>query len=147
MARRSAVLIAGLLTFGATTLVTPMDPVASAVVARHCTSDACTGKNPKVEGCDTDAETLTTVRATSGGPTVELRRSRTCSAAWIRFSTTATDDWKAKLDIQGHDPYVINASPSYPAYSPMVGTSKSYRACVKEYMDAHDRWACTPKWY
>ncbi|WP_242645934.1 DUF2690 domain-containing protein [Streptomyces triculaminicus] len=116
---------------------------ATAAEAAGCAGNTCTGKNPHSQGCDQGADVLDRAIPSGGGPRVELRRSKRCSAAWARFDGPANENWRAKLDIQGRKPVIIHASQSYAAYTTMVGTSSRYRACIEEYGGG---WTCT-KWH
>lgn len=115
---------------------------AEAAAPTACKGSSCTGKNPQREGCGSGAEVIDRVDPAGGGPRVELRNSTRCSAAWARIQK-ANESWRFKIEIRGGKSYFANASPSYPAYTQMVGSSNAYRACVEQYDGRGGSWSCT----
>ncbi|MFI2644797.1 DUF2690 domain-containing protein [Streptomyces sp. NPDC018610] len=115
---------------------------AEAAAPTACKSSACTGKNPQREGCGSGAQVIAKVSPAGGGPQVELRNSARCSAAWARIQK-ANSSWRFKIEIRKGHAYIANASPSYEAYTPMVGSSNAYRACVEQYDGRGGSWSCT----
>ncbi|MEV7864224.1 hypothetical protein AB0O86_37080 [Streptomyces hirsutus] len=55
-------------------------------------------------------------------------------------------NWRFKIEIRVGKSYIAHATPSYGAYTQMVGTSNAYRACVEEYDGQGGSWTCT-RWY
>ncbi|MGR4852024.1 DUF2690 domain-containing protein [Streptomyces sp. LARHCF252] len=77
-------------------------------------------EEPPREGCGSGAKVIAKVSPAGGGPRVELRNSARCSAAWARIQK-ANESWRSKIEIRGGHSYPANASPSYEAYTQMVG--------------------------
>ncbi|MFB6987051.1 DUF2690 domain-containing protein [Streptomyces sp. NPDC056304] len=117
---------------------------APADAASHCKGNACTGKNPQTQGCGADAHDVpkSTVRAPGGGPSVRLRVSNRCSAAWAR-ADKADHGWLFKIEIRQGKSYHGNPSPRAETYTAMVGTSHAYRACIQ---DVDKQWECS-RWF
>ncbi|GHB31854.1 hypothetical protein GCM10010377_22610 [Streptomyces viridiviolaceus] len=143
-ARRSAFSALATVVLASTMLSTPAMSAEAAAPAA-CRNAACTGKNPQTEGCGSGARVLDRIRPAGGGPEVQLRNSARCSAAWARIEK-ADSSWRFKIQIRGGASYTANASPSYAAYTRMVGSSNAYRACVEEYDGQGGSWSCT-KWH
>lgn len=122
-------------------LLTSTQP-AAATAPTACRGSSCTGKNPQSQGCGSGAKVIDRITPAGGGPEVELRNSTRCSAAWARIQK-ANSSWRFKLQIRGGATYTANASPSYAAYSQMVGSSNAYRACVEIYDGQGGSWSCT----
>ncbi|MFF5535911.1 DUF2690 domain-containing protein [Streptomyces cinerochromogenes] len=110
-----------------------------AVAAAGCRGNACDGRNPHTTRCDQDARNLGNPIRGEGGPAVRLRVSSRCSAAWVLIEK-GDHAWKGRIDIRGGNSYHVNATPSRPAYSLMVGTSHAYRACKQDLSDG--AWSC-----
>ncbi|MGW0816717.1 DUF2690 domain-containing protein [Streptomyces viridiviolaceus] len=143
-ARRSVFSVLATVVLASTMLSTPAMSAEAAAPAA-CKNAACTGKNPQTEGCGSGARVLDRIRPAGGGPEVQLRNSARCSAAWARIEK-ADSSWRFKIQIRGGASYTANASPSYAAYTQMVGSSNAYRACVEEYDGQGGSWSCT-KWH
>ncbi|MFJ3298998.1 DUF2690 domain-containing protein [Streptomyces bacillaris] len=122
-------------------LLAPALPAAAAAPT-SCRGSSCTGKNPQSEGCGSGARVIDRVQPAGGGPEVELRNSSRCSAAWARIQK-ANSNWRFKIEIRRGHSYTANASPSYAAYTRMVGSSNAYRACVEIYDGRGGSWSCT----
>ncbi|MFB6580788.1 DUF2690 domain-containing protein [Streptomyces sp. NPDC056402] len=122
-------------------LLAPALP-AAAEAPTSCRGSSCTGKNPQSEGCSSGARVIDRVQPAGGGPEVELRNSTRCSAAWARIQK-ANSNWRFKIEIRRGNSYTANASPSYAAYTRMVGSSNAYRACVEIYDGRGGSWSCT----
>jgi hypothetical protein len=88
---------------------------------------------------------LKRIQSAGGGPEVQLCNSTRCSAAWARIQK-ANSNWRFKIEIRDGKSYIAHATPSYEAYTQMVGTSNAYRACVEEYDGQGGNWTCT-RWY
>ncbi|MET8029152.1 DUF2690 domain-containing protein [Streptomyces avermitilis] len=141
--RRSALSAIGTAVLSSVLLLAPASSAtATAAASTACKGSSCTGKNPQREGCGSGAKVIDRVSPAGGGPRVELRNSARCSAAWARIEK-ANDSWRFKIEIRGGRSYVANASPSYPAYTQMVGSSNAYRACVEQYDGRGGSWSCT----
>ncbi|MFF8618105.1 DUF2690 domain-containing protein [Streptomyces sp. NPDC015350] len=115
---------------------------AEAAAPTACKGSSCTGKNPQGEGCGSGAKVIDRVQPAGGGPEVQLRNSARCSAAWARIQK-ANSSWRFKIQIRGGASYTASASPSYEAYTRMVGSSNAYRACVEIYDGRGGSWSCT----
>ncbi|WP_184503201.1 DUF2690 domain-containing protein [Streptomyces botrytidirepellens] len=122
-------------------LLAPVLPAAAAAPT-SCRASSCTGKNPRSEGCGPGASVIDRVRPAGGVPEVELRNSPRCSAAWARIQK-ANSNWRFKIEIRRGNSYTANASPSCPAYTLMVGSSNTYRACVEIYDGRGGSLSCT----
>ncbi|MFE2543457.1 DUF2690 domain-containing protein [Actinacidiphila glaucinigra] len=94
------------------------------------------------EGCGSGAKVIDRITPAGGGPEVELRNSTRCSAAWARIQK-ANSSWRFKIQIRGGATYAADASPSYAAYTQMVGSSNAYRASVEIYDGQGGSWSCT----
>lgn len=143
-ARRSLLSTLGSVALASALLLAPALSAEAAAPAA-CKGSACTGKNPQQEGCGSGATVLKRITPAGGGPEVQLRTSTRCSASWARIQK-ANGNWRFKIEIRGGRSYVANASPSYEAYTQMVGSSNAYRACVEEYDGQGGSWTCT-RWY
>ncbi|MEU7322655.1 DUF2690 domain-containing protein [Streptomyces griseoviridis] len=138
---RAALSAAGTAVLSCALLLAPALP-ADAAAPTACRGSACTGKNPQREGCSSGAKVIDRVSPAGGGPRVELRNSARCSAAWARIEK-ANNSWRFKVEIRAGRSYITNASPSYAAYTQMVGSSNAYRACVEQYDGGGGSWSCT----
>ncbi len=62
-------------------------PATAAHAAVGCYAGTCTGKDPSAQGCGADATTIDS--RTEGTDLLELRFSRACWAAWVRFTSAS----------------------------------------------------------
>ncbi|MGW2511066.1 DUF2690 domain-containing protein [Streptomyces scopuliridis] len=96
-----------------------------------CGGDACTGKDPEEMGCGGEfVETVAS--ATVGTALIEVRYSKTCSAAWARITQAAVGDEvriTAGGETSGQTGEVETATN---AYTPMVASpdSAGAKACA-----------------
>ncbi|MFE2036373.1 DUF2690 domain-containing protein [Streptomyces scopuliridis] len=107
-----------------------------------CGGDACTGKDPEEMGCGGEfVETVAS--ATVGTALIEVRYSKTCSAAWARITQAAVGDEvriTAGGETSGQTGEVETATN---AYTPMVASpdSAGAKACATL---ASGETGCTP---
>ncbi|MCL7376217.1 XRE family transcriptional regulator [Streptomyces sp. 35G-GA-8] len=107
-----------------------------------CGGDACTGKDPEEMGCGGEfVETVSS--ATVGTALIEVRYSKTCSAAWARITQAAVGDEvriTAGGETSGQTGEVETATN---AYTPMVASpdSAGAKACATL---ASGETGCTP---
>ncbi|MER8072720.1 XRE family transcriptional regulator [Streptomyces sp. NPDC094034] len=107
-----------------------------------CGGDACTGKDPEEMGCGGEfVETVSS--ATVGTALIEVRYSKTCSAAWARITQAAMGDEvriTAGGETSGQTGEVETATN---AYTPMVASpdSAGAKACATL---ASGETGCTP---
>jgi len=90
--------------------------------------------------CGTDAIRIASRAPGGGGPTIDLRRSRSCHAAWVRLRSRS-EGWLFALEVKNGPRYVAYGSEFFRAYTLMTGSRKPYRACIKQY--SSDTWNCT----
>jgi Protein of unknown function (DUF2690) len=112
-----------------------LNPTSSAAPSAQdeaaCKGESCTGEDPRIYGCDKDADDL---ESTLGPVKVQLRYSRACEAAWARVSTSSSSytPWiEAAITLGGHPVrhYPINGGSWY---SPMVSFHYWVRACLTD---------------
>lgn len=88
---------------GAALLVAGLPVVTAAPAqAASCSRGTCTGKDPKATGCSSSGVT-TLDEFTDGGFRVELRYSRTCHAAWTRWTVASQLNISRDVYIRRYD--------------------------------------------
>ncbi|MFE3327709.1 XRE family transcriptional regulator [Streptomyces sp. NPDC059176] len=94
-------------------------------VGVKCSGADCTGQDPESMGCGGQFAT-TAARATVGRTVVEVRYSKTCSAAWARITEAKTGD---KVQISAADAEQNGlVSADKDAYTPMVAVAAESEA-------------------
>jgi hypothetical protein len=116
----------------------------AAAASTRCKGSSCSNKDPQSMGCGKDARTIDKIKPGGGGPTVQLRRSSNCRAAWARLASKAGNWWIFRLEVKNGPYYIAYGSPNLKAYTRMSGSTRLYRACIKQY--ASDTWDCT-RWH
>ncbi|MGW7259540.1 DUF2690 domain-containing protein [Streptomyces sp. NPDC054834] len=104
-----------------------------ALAAPGCRSDACTGKNPKSQGCNADAKDVpkSVVHPDSGQhPIAWLRSSAKCHAVWAKAEKS--EGWEFRIEVMNGKSYVAATQLSFEAYTAMVGADRSYRICWRD---------------
>ncbi|MFG2375902.1 DUF2690 domain-containing protein [Streptomyces sp. NPDC048504] len=98
-----------------------------------CVGAGCTGKDAEAMGCTTEAGAVTTAKtATVGTTVVEVRYSKTCSAAWGRITTGVAGDSVQVSAGTVKETDSITANDDAIAYTPMVAVKDAgeAKACV-----------------
>jgi hypothetical protein len=119
---------------------------ASSALAAGCWASGCRGYDPEYMGCaDSSTQSLESVTAPGGMPTVTLRYSGSCDAAWARG-----DHYWANIEVQESTDrvhlvaaYDVSVSDSIDDvdWTYMVSFGDWTRACVEAY--ASNQWVCT----
>ncbi|MFJ5112993.1 DUF2690 domain-containing protein [Streptomyces sp. NPDC088551] len=107
-----------------------------------CGGDACTGKDPEEMGCGGEfVETVS--RATVGTTLIEVRYSKTCSAAWARITQAVAGD-EVRITAGGETSgQTGEVEAATNAYTPMVAApeARGAKACATL---ASGETGCTP---
>jgi hypothetical protein len=118
---RLLTLITALL-LGATTILVSATPASAA----GCRAGSCTGKDPQVQRCAADAQTID--EFTVGRARVELRYSPRCHAAWTRVTSPQHYNTIFGQIRGGGHVYGVQATQGQ-HWTKMIGRNHQVRAC------------------
>jgi len=153
-ARRAIrVLAAAVLLCAATAGFAAISP--SPAMAASCTQSSCNGLDPQNTGCSADGYNLSSFWYSGSsqylqGALIELRRSNTCDAAWVRVTNgDCLPMWRPcgfVLEVSGGTmQYGQNPAPGAQRWSGMWSFRNYVRACFVTYNwdDTYNRDGCT----